>query len=85
MFGHVEFEGERRGLYPVWEQPDVAKRAESPFSLGGGATRRPAIPGHKDRRAGGDFGINRGALRWFCVRLSDFEVLHVIQVIHRLF
>lgn len=42
MFRHADFEGERRALYPVWEQPDVGKRGELPVSLSNGAAGRPA-------------------------------------------
>lgn len=89
MFGHEKVEGERRGLYPVWVQPDVAKRAEPPVSFGGGATGRPAdsvatkVGGSGGRK--GKTGIRGAICVCFAFRLSDFEVLQVIRVIHRLF
>ena len=87
MFEHAEVEGEQRGLYSVGAQPDVAEWAKSLVSRGSGVTVRPANSVAKRWWAGVRSG-NRDqgrALRLFCVRLSEFEVLQVIRVIHRLF
>ena len=89
MFGHAEVEGERRGLYPVWAQPDGAERVRSLVSArywrdwATGKSRREkrsmAWWGKWKKRDQG-----RGFTPFlFC--LSDFAVLQVIRVIHRLF